>query len=91
MLMPADPENMNPLHQILTYLGLGGVAAGAIGKTVLDASSMKTRMKAVEQRTDHVEAKVDTIEKTLAKLDERSERAEEDRKEMLSILRNPRV
>jgi archaellum component FlaC len=88
--MPADPENMNPLHQLLTYLGIGGAAAGAIGKTVLDASAMRARMDAVENRTDHIESKVDTIEKTLARLDERSERAEEDRKEMLEILRTPR-
>jgi uncharacterized coiled-coil protein SlyX len=70
----------------MAFLGVGGAGAAAV-KTVLNASAVDARVGSLETRQTATEKKVDTISDTLSRLDEKSERAEADRKEILSILR----
>ena len=85
--MAADPENWGAYLAALFGAGGGGAAL---------VKQIKAQARLEEQVADHGKQldthaeKLGKIETTLSRLDERSERAEEDRKEMLTILRATR-
>ena len=76
--MPADPENTTLIGYLAAALFGGGGAAKLV--------THEGRIKSLENtRTKHGD-KLEDIGKTVARLDERSERAETDRMNIISRL-----
>ncbi len=88
--MATNPDEASGLAQILGWLGLGGISSAALAKTVLNQSAVESRLDKLEADRDAHGEKLDRIDGTVVRLDERSARAEVDRQEILTLLRDRR-
>lgn len=76
--MPADPEQSTMLGYLAALLFGGGGAAKLV--------THEGRIKALEARQGKHADKLEAVHGTVARLDERSARAEEDRRQILEKL-----
>ena len=76
--MPADPDNSTMIGYLATLLLGGGGAAKLV--------THEGRIKSLERSSAIKDAKVHDIAEKVTRLDERSERADEDRKTILAKL-----
>lgn len=92
--LPTDPETPTGIGALLAALFGAGGGGTALVKQIRSQAKTEQRVSALEGSVSELKAKDERhdsqflrIETTLSALDERSKNAENDRQEMLQILR----